>query len=263
MRDASRKPLLNVDNLTIYFGGVAAVHDISFQVEEGNIHALIGPNGAGKTTILNAVSGIYKPDAGNILFKNINLTKLAPHQISRKGLSRTFQNIELFSSMTALENIMVGMHTSVNAGFFSAALSLKKSGGAENEAEIKSDEVLKFLGLYPLSRHTAADLPYGQQRLLELGRALASNPKLLLLDEPAAGMNQAEIKALIHLLQEIRDRWGITILLVEHVMKLVMGISDRITVINFGVNIAEGTPEEIRNNTSVIEAYLGKEKPVA
>ena len=263
MRGAPRKPLLNIDSLTIYFGGVAAVHDISFQVEEGYIHALIGPNGAGKTTILNAVSGIYKPDAGNILFKNVNLTKLVPHQISRKGLSRTFQNIELFSSMTALENIMVGMHTSVNAGFFSSALSLKKSGAAESEAVIKSNEVLKFLGLYPLSHQTAGDLPYGQQRLLELGRAIASKPKLLLLDEPAAGMNQAEIKALIHLLREIRDRWGITILLVEHVMKLVMEISDRITVINFGVNIAEGTPEEIRNNTSVIDAYLGKERSVA
>jgi branched-chain amino acid transport system ATP-binding protein len=212
---------------------------------------------------LNAVSGIYKPDAGSIHFKNANLTKLAPHQISRKGLSRTFQNIELFSSMTALENVMVGMHTFIEAGFFSSAFSLKKSGKAEQKIISRSQEVLKLLGLDTFSRHVSADLPYGQQRLLELGRALATNPKLLLLDEPAAGMNPAEIRALIHLLQVIRDEWEITILLVEHVMKLVMEISDKITVINFGVKIADGTPEDIRNNTSVVEAYLGKERPIA
>jgi branched-chain amino acid transport system ATP-binding protein len=263
MRLQVQNTFLNIENLSISFGGVAAVNDVSLKVTEGDIHAIIGPNGAGKTTIFNAISGIYKPDKGSIFFKGLDLAQLSPYKISRRGVSRTFQNIELFSQMTALENIMVGMHTSLKTGFISSALSLKRSGEAERKVESKSMEILEFLGLHTYSSHAASDLPYGQQRLLELGRALASDPKLLLLDEPGAGMNKSEIKALNNLLRRIRDQWGITILLVEHVMKLVMGISDYITVLNFGMKISEGKPGEIRNDSSVIEAYLGKGQQMA
>lgn len=263
MRSEPYRPFFKIENLLVRFGGVVAVNHVNLEVREGEIHALIGPNGAGKTTIFNAISGIHRPDRGSIFFRGVDLVKLKPYEISRKGISRTFQNVELFSKMTVLENIKVGMHTFVRSGFLASALSLRKAARAEREAEERSMEILRSLELHPYSRSTATDLPFGQQRLLELGRALAAEPKLLLLDEPAAGMNQAEIKTLNRLLLMIREKWRVTILLVEHVMKLVMEISDSITVLNFGEKIAEGDPGEIKNNPDVITAYLGKEKPIA
>jgi branched-chain amino acid transport system ATP-binding protein len=254
--------VLEVSGIGKSFGGLTALRDVSFSATEGQICALIGPNGAGKTTLLNVVSGIHAPDKGEVRFSGQMVSGLSPDKIARKGISRTFQHVELFSGMSVLENIMVGRYSKTRSGFFSSGL--KFPGGIREEKETRkmSEEILEYVGLGQRMNEQAANLPIGEQRILEIGRALATEPKLILLDEPAAGLNIKETRSLGGLIRRIRDGRGITVVLVEHDMDLIMGISDRITVINFGEVIAAGTPLEIQKSPEVITAYLGVEEEV-
>ena len=252
-----------VECLCKSFGGLKAVDQVSFQIEQGAIHGLIGPNGAGKTTLFNCISGIYKPDEGKVIFAGHDLTALKSHQIAHVGVARTFQNIELFGQMTALENLLVGQHAHMRSGVFDSALRLLRVRREEDASRQKAQGILRFLGLEAIQDYPARSLSFGHQKLLELGRALALGPQMLLLDEPASGMNNQETTALRHLIEGIRTRMGITVLLVEHDMGLVMKLCDRISVLNFGVKIADGTPSEIQNNPEVIEAYLGEGASIA
>jgi branched-chain amino acid transport system ATP-binding protein len=251
--------LLSVKRLTVRFGGLTAVNDLDFSIFPGEIVSLIGPNGAGKTTIFNAITGFLRASAGSVQFEGGELIHLKPHQIAEKGITRTFQITSLFPNLSALENIRTGHHMQERETFWDAVLNTRRKRRVEDETLARTVEILKFIGLEGKEGVMASSLPYGDQRILEIGVALAANPKLLLLDEPSAGLNDTETQGMKELIQKMRAR-SITIFLVEHDMKLVMGLSDRIVVLNFGKKIATGTPEEVKANPEVITAYLGDRK---
>ncbi len=253
---AEAKRVLEVDNVTLRFGGVTALDEVSFHINEGEILGLIGPNGAGKTTCFNVTTGVYQATSGEVRFEGRSLTGRKKYQITRLGIARTFQNIRLFNVMTALENVLVGADAQSKTGLISALFRLPRQRDEETQAHEDAMDLLRFMGLENKADELAANLSYGDQRRLEIARAMATKPRLLCLDEPAAGFNPAEKQKLMDLIKKVRDR-GFTVLLIEHDMKLVMGVTDRIVVLEFGRKIAEGPPAEIRDNPAVIAAYLG------
>ena len=252
-------PLLDVRGLSKRFGGVQAVKDVSFQVRAGTVKALIGPNGAGKTTLFNLVSGVAAPDAGAVLFRGAPIQGQPAHRVAAHGLSRTFQHIRLFAGMTALENVMVGRHTRTRAGFVAGMLHLPWTWREERQVQARAREALDFMGISELADADATSLSYGQQRAVELARALAAEPELLLLDEPAAGLNMRETAELAKLVRRLRER-GITVLIVEHDMGLVMNVSDEVVVLSYGEKIADAEPRIVQKDPEVIRIYLGEEE---
>ncbi|HEY4072789.1 MAG TPA: ABC transporter ATP-binding protein [Herbaspirillum sp.] len=252
--------MLQLKNLSKHFGGLQVLQDVNFNVPQGGIYGLIGPNGAGKTTVFNLITGLLQPSGGNILFEGRDIGNTPPHKITGLGMARTFQNIRIFKEMTLLENVVVGMHVHLNYGFGGLLLNLGKYRRIELQARERAQELLSWVRLDHKADMLADSLSYGEQRKLEFARALATEPKLLLLDEPVAGMNPAEKTELMTEIVNIKQR-GFSIFMIEHDMRFVMGLCDRIAVLNFGRIIAEGTPDQIKSNPEVIEAYLGKEDP--
>ncbi len=258
--DMGKLPVLDVRNLGIDFGGLTAVDSFNITIGPTEISGLIGPNGAGKTTIFNLLTSVYQPTRGSILINGIDTKGMTTHKVNKLGIARTFQNIRLFTDMTALDNVKVGMHNEIKCSFLASLLHLPSYHKAEKAADQKAMELLDFMGLADVADQKAGSLPYGVQRRLEIVRALATNPSIILLDEPAAGMNPSETTELMHQIRRIRDTFHIAIFLIEHDMNLVMNVCEAIAVVNYGRIIAKGTPEEIRSDPAVIEAYLGREE---
>lgn len=252
--------LLRTENMTIRFGGVVAVKDLNLRLEKGEIIGLIGPNGAGKTTAFNMVSGVYKPTEGKIFYNDEDITAQKPHKITQLGIARTFQNIRLFKDLSVLDNVIIANHLRLKSNWMSSVLRTRNYAKQEREMEQRSLILLEKVGLLDVKDEKAYSLPYGKQRRLEIVRALATQPQILLLDEPAAGMNPQESDELMQFIGRIRDEFDLSVLMIEHHMQVVMGICERIYVLEYGVTIAEGTPKEIQSNQKVIDAYLGVEE---
>ena len=249
--------LLEVEDLAVAFGGLAALGGVSFEVGEGEIFGLIGPNGAGKTTVFNVLTGLYRPDSGRVTFAGADLARLSPHRIARAGIGRTFQNTEVFRALSVLDNVLVGAHQSLRGGLLAAAIGAATVRREEAAARARAHALLERVGLGDVAGVAAGSLPLGRQKRLEMARALAGGPRLLLLDEPAGGLNPTETRTLMDLIRRLRDELALTLMVVEHDMELVMGLCDRVAVLHYGRKIADGTPREVAGDAAVIAAYLG------